>query len=104
MGDGSGSAHAPCENRRGRRRQRQVHVSLSGMKSLHLLITGRVQGVGFRDWLIREAKRLSLSGWVRNIGADTVEAIIAGPDEAIDLCLQRCWRGPALAEVTDIHI
>jgi acylphosphatase len=74
------------------------------MKSLHLLITGRVQGVGFRDWLIREAKRLSLSGWVRNIGADTVEAIIAGPDEAIDLCLQRCWRGPALAEVTDIHI
>jgi acylphosphatase len=74
------------------------------MKSLHLLITGRVQGVGFRDWLIHDAKKRGLTGWVRNIGSSSVEAVISGPDDAVDLCVQRCWRGPALAEVTDISI
>jgi acylphosphatase len=74
------------------------------MKSLHLLITGRVQGVGFRDWLIHEAKKLGLAGWVRNFDSDTVEAVISGPEEAIDLCVQRCWRGPSLADVTDIRV
>ena len=57
------------------------------MKALHLLITGRVQGVGFRDWLIQEATARGLTGWVRNVNRDKVEAVICGPDEAVELCV-----------------
>jgi acylphosphatase len=74
------------------------------MKSLHLLITGRVQGVGFRDWLIHEAVKRDLTGWVRNVNRDKVEAVICGRDEAVDECVQRCWHGPNLAQVNDISI
>ena len=74
------------------------------MKSLHLLITGRVQGVGFRDWLIHEATRRGLTGWVRNVNRDKVEAAICGQDDAVDDCVQRCWQGPSLAEVNNISI
>ena len=72
------------------------------MKTLHLLITGRVQGVGFRDWLMHEAMQRGLTGWVRNCGLDTVEAVISGPAEAVDGCVKLCWRGPALAAVSAV--
>jgi acylphosphatase len=72
------------------------------MKATHLLITGRVQGVGFRDWLETEAKRLGLDGWVRNIGHDTVEALIAGDAGAVEECARACRRGPPLARVETI--
>jgi acylphosphatase len=69
------------------------------MKACRLLITGRVQGVGFRDWLVTQATRLGLAGWVRNVGQDAVEALIAGDPGAIATCLQACRRGPPLASV-----
>lgn len=72
------------------------------MKTLHLLITGRVQGVGFRDWLVHEATRSGLAGWVRNMGLDTVEAVISGPAEAVDRCVRLCWQGPALTAVSSV--
>jgi acylphosphatase len=75
---------------------------LPRMTSLHLIITGRVQGVGFRDWLTEEANRRQLSGWVRNLGEDKVEAVIAGPAAAVEECLRLCWQGPAFARVTHI--
>lgn len=74
------------------------------MKTLHLVITGRVQGVGFRDWLVRKATKLHLTGWVRNMGADTVETLLSGEDDAVDSCVQLCWHGPSLASVTHISI
>ena len=74
------------------------------MKSLHLLITGRVQGVGFRDWLEQEARQRRLAGWVRNLGRDTVEAVISGPGAAVDECVQACWQGPPLAAVRNVSI
>lgn len=76
------------------------------MKATHLLISGRVQGVGFREWLAREAARLGLDGWVRNVGHDTVEALVAGDTEAVEECLRACRRGPPMAAVdsiTDTH-
>jgi acylphosphatase len=72
------------------------------MTATHLLITGRVQGVGYRDWLIAEARRLGLNGWVRNAGGDTVEALLAGAPERVEACVRACWRGPALAVVETI--
>lgn len=74
------------------------------MKSSHLLITGRVQGIGFRDWLVREATQRGLAGWVRNMGRDTVEAVISGPAEAVDDCAGLCWQGPALATVSRVSV
>jgi acylphosphatase len=76
------------------------------MKATHLLISGRVQGVGFREWLAGEAGRLGLDGWVRNVGHDTVEALLAGDTEAVEECLRACRRGPPMAAVeriTDNH-
>jgi acylphosphatase len=76
------------------------------MKATHLLITGRVCGVGYRDWLVTEAQQLGIDGWVRNIGHDTVEALLAGDTEAVEECLRACRRGPPMAAVesiTDTH-
>jgi acylphosphatase len=73
------------------------------MKHLHLRITGQVQGVGFRDWLVRKATKLQLSGWVRNAGADTVETVLSGEDDAVDACVQLCRHGPPMAHVNNVH-
>jgi len=72
------------------------------MNAKRLIIAGLVQGVGFRDWMAREARMLGLSGWVRNRPDGTVEALIAGDIPAIEEMQRRCRRGPRLAEVTSI--
>lgn len=60
-------------------------------------IEGRVQGVGYRYWLIGEAVSLGLDGWVRNLRDGGVEAVVSGPQEALDVILRRCHEGPSLA-------
>jgi acylphosphatase len=67
-----------------------------------LLISGRVQGVGYRDWMVEQARALGLSGWVRNTAEGKVEALIDGDEAAIEELLRACRRGPRFAEVTDI--
>jgi acylphosphatase len=62
-----------------------------------LRITGRVQGVGYRDWLVREATWRGVSGWVRNRADGSVEALLAG-DGAAGLTAA-CRTGPLLARV-----
>ncbi|OQM74865.1 acylphosphatase [Manganibacter manganicus] len=68
-----------------------------------VLITGRVQGVSFRLWTLREAERLGLDGWVRNEPDGSVTALIAGSDGAVALMLERFWQGPAGAVVADVR-
>ncbi|WP_027998353.1 acylphosphatase [Sinorhizobium arboris] len=65
-------------------------------------ITGRVQGVSFRAWTYDEAERLGLDGWVRNESDGSVTALIAGPDDAVGTMLDRFWKGPPGASVTDV--
>lgn len=67
-------------------------------------ISGRVQGVGFRDWAQRAASDLGLSGWVRNLASGEVEALLSGPPEKVDVMLAACGRGPALARVDDVKV
>jgi acylphosphatase len=81
------------------------------MKTLHLFITGRVQGVGYRRFLQKHAKELAITGWVRNRQDRRVEAVIQAntgmPEEdekRLDDLIKRSWKGPFLADVTDIQI
>ena len=72
------------------------------MKAVHLMITGRVQGVGFRDWLMAEAQQLGLAGWVRNVGRNKVEACDRRRSRRRRCLRAGCWRGPRLAAVETI--
>ena len=72
------------------------------MKAKRLVISGRVQGVGFRAWMQEHARALGLSGWVRNRVDGTVEALVAGEVAAVEELLRLCRRGPRMAEVVSI--
>ncbi len=73
-------------------------------RSVRVLISGRVQGVWFRGWTVQEAKRLGLSGWVRNLKDGRVDALFSGAGENVNQMLHLCWQGPRLAEVTSVVI
>jgi acylphosphatase len=70
----------------------------------HLLISGRVQGVGFRYAMAEEARRLGVTGWVRNRRDGTVEAVVDGAAEAVDAFVVWARRGPPAARVTGVQI
>lgn len=72
------------------------------MIAKRLIIAGTVQGVGYREWMIAEANRLGVHGWVRNCADGDVEALIAGDVDAVEELARRCRRGPRLAHVTSI--
>lgn len=72
------------------------------MRARRLRIEGRVQGVGYRDWLVREARSHGLSGWVRNLPDGSVEALVAGDIAAVQAVVTACRRGPTLARVDEI--
>ena len=64
---------------------------------LHVWVTGRVQGVGFRAFVASSAYAIGLTGWVRNVGYDTVEAVAEGPRE--EQFLETVKTGPRSARV-----
>ena len=68
----------------------------------HLRITGRVQGVGYRDSLRREALARGLTGWVRNRNDGSVEAILQGDPRAVDRVTTWARRGPPAARVDGV--
>jgi acylphosphatase len=74
------------------------------MKAVRLAITGRVQGVGYRDWVVRTARNLGLRGWVRNRTDGSVEALIAGEEAAVSTMIEACRRGPASARVDNVDV
>ncbi|MCS5598811.1 MAG: acylphosphatase [Rhodospirillales bacterium] len=67
-------------------------------------VTGRVQGVCFRDWTRNQACRLQISGWVRNRRDGSVEALISGSPEKIQEMLNVFEVGPSAANVTSIRL
>ena len=71
--------------------------------AMHFIVRGRVQGVGFRVAVLREAERLALSGWVRNLTNGDVEAVACG--DALPLARLAEWlrHGPQLARVDNLH-
>jgi len=73
------------------------------MMAKRLSISGQVQGVGFRAWMVREAVKLGISGWVRNRGDGTVEALVHGDPAAVEELSRACRLGPPAAVVALIH-
>jgi acylphosphatase len=68
----------------------------------HVVIRGRVQGVGYRDFTERTALKFGLAGWVRNRRDGAVEALFAGPADAVATMMEACRRGPFNARVDAI--
>jgi acylphosphatase len=64
-----------------------------------VLITGRVQGVGYRAWVEHRARAHDLEGWVRNRRDGSVEALFAGPADVVADMVALCRRGPSSARV-----
>lgn len=72
------------------------------MDTKRVRIRGRVQGVGYRDWMVREATRLGVDGWVRNRRDGSVEALVSGDPAAVGALLTACRAGPPLGRVESI--
>jgi acylphosphatase len=71
---------------------------------VRIVISGRVQGVSFRMWVAREAAKRGIGGWVRNRGDGTVEALLEGPDEAVQELIVWAHSGPPAAEVDQVKL
>jgi acylphosphatase len=72
-------------------------------KQVHCVVRGRVQGVFFRAASQREARRLGLTGWVRNLADGSVEVVAEGEDERIKEFIQWAQRGPSAARVDRVE-
>lgn len=70
--------------------------------SKRVVVTGRVQGVWYRGAMQREALRLGLSGWVKNLPDGSVEAAVEGAGDLVDELVRWCASGPPAAQVTGV--
>jgi acylphosphatase len=74
------------------------------MPCLHLLISGRVQGVWFRESMRQEAIKLGVTGWVRNVPDGRVEAVICGEQIILERLLKWTENGPPMAKVASVEV
>lgn len=74
------------------------------MKRVHLIISGDVQGVGFRAWVRGQAKELNLMGWVKNREDGAVEIAAEGKKEDLEVLIKHCKKGPDVAWVEHVDV
>lgn len=70
----------------------------------HLTVRGRVQGVGYRNYLEYKAAELGVGGWVRNRSDGNVEAMVQGPDAAVAAIIECAQRGPRASRVSGVAV
>ena len=70
----------------------------------HVFVSGRVQGVSFRDATRSQAEQLGLSGWVRNNQDGQVEAVFEGDPDMVQQIIEWCKSGPSSADVEDVSV
>ncbi|MCJ2058882.1 acylphosphatase [Methylobacterium sp. J-048] len=75
---------------------------MSTLRTVSVIIQGRVQGVSYRAWTQAEARARGLFGFVRNRDDGSVEALFGGPSDAVDQIVAQCWSGPPGARVSDV--
>jgi acylphosphatase len=73
-------------------------------EAAHILVSGRVQGVGYRAFTERTAKSMQLTGWVRNLEDSRVETSVEGERAVIDAFIERLKVGPRYAEVKNVEV
>lgn len=73
-------------------------------RSVLVRITGRVQGVCYRDWTRRTAAALGLKGWVRNRSDRSVEALFSGDAARVGEMIEQCRQGPTRAQVAAVSV
>ena len=78
--------------------------SLSDIVCIHVFVSGKVQGVGYRYATVSEARKLGLGGWVRNLPDGRVEAVFEGRKEAVERIIVWCDRFPEPAWVRDVEV
>ncbi len=83
--------------------ERQVNTMTTNVRA-HVLVSGRVQGVFFREETRRAADRLKVNGWVRNRSDGTVEALFEGTEQAVNAAIAWCRDGSPSAEVADVRV
>lgn len=74
------------------------------VRTVHVFVEGRVQGVWYRGWTAREAVSLSISGWVRNLSDGRVEAVFSGVTTNVDSMIKKIHAGPPFARVDAVHV
>ena len=74
------------------------------MKRVHLIISGRVQGVFYRYSTKQKAEQLGIKGWVRNLSNGNVEALLEGDEKNINEMISWCKKGPEHSDVTNIEL
>lgn len=77
---------------------------MSKVKAIRAIVSGRVQGVGYRYRTLEEAGRLGLSGWVRNLPSGQVEVLAQGPAAAVDHLVAWLAGGPRWASVSGVEV
>jgi len=83
--------------------ERVMPRAVEGAKRVHVFVTGRVQGVGYRAWTEREARVLGLKGWVKNLPDGRVEAVIEGPPDKVGTLVEKLKAGPRAAKVDNVE-
>lgn len=79
-------------------------MSDEDLTTLRVRIEGFVQGVGFRNFAVLEARKLGLDGWVRNRSDSTVEALVSGSTKAVESFVAACMKGPEGCLVKNIDL
>jgi acylphosphatase len=74
------------------------------MKTYRVIVYGRVQGVGFRAFIYKQARNLLLKGYVKNMSNGTVQIVLQGPEKQINQLVELAKDGPSLSNVTNIKI
>jgi acylphosphatase len=74
------------------------------MKTIHLLISGKVQGVFFRESARKLAEQSRIKGWIKNRNDEKVEALISGDENDVNDFVSWCHTGPERAEVTEVIV
>lgn len=72
------------------------------MTAIRIIISGHVQGVGYRAWTVETANAFGLKGWVRNRSEGTVEALFSGKEATVHAMIEACKKGPAFSRVDGI--
>ncbi len=74
------------------------------MKTKHVFIEGKVQGVFFRDNAKNKADELDVKGWIKNLADGRVEAVFSGDDKNVEEIIGWCRQGPSSADVTYVNV